>query len=74
MRTVIDIDKELLDAAQEKLGTPTMRETVHAALLGVVDKDVERACAIRAYEFWRTEGSPDLLDPEIMKHAWPRRD
>lgn len=74
MRTVIDIDKELLEAAQQKLGAPTMRETVHAALRAVVDKDAERLGAIRAFEFWRTEGSRDLLDPEVTKHAWRRQD
>ncbi|WP_043623739.1 type II toxin-antitoxin system VapB family antitoxin [Nonomuraea candida] len=74
MRTVIDIDKELLEAAQQRLGTPTMRETVHAALRAVIGRDAERAGAIRAFAFWRTEGSPDLLDPEITKHAWQRRD
>ncbi|GAA1660257.1 hypothetical protein GCM10009733_067540 [Nonomuraea maheshkhaliensis] len=74
MRTVIDIDQELLEAAQQKLGTPTMRETVHAALRGVVDKDADKECAIRAFEFWRTEGSPDLLDPEITTQVWRRQD
>ncbi|SEG99583.1 Transcription regulator of the Arc/MetJ class [Nonomuraea solani] len=74
MRTVIDIDKELLEAAQQMLGTPTMRETVHAALRAVVDRDAGKACAIRAFEFWRTEGSQELLDPEITKHAWLRQD
>ncbi|TMR98090.1 type II toxin-antitoxin system VapB family antitoxin [Nonomuraea basaltis] len=74
MRTVIDIDKELLETAQKKLGAPTMKETVHAALQAVVDRDAERASAIEAFEFWRTEGSPDLLDPEIMKHAWQQQD
>jgi Arc/MetJ family transcription regulator len=74
MRTVIDIDQELLEAARLKLGTPTTRETVHAALRAVVDRDAERAGAIRAFAFWRTEGSLDLLDPEITKHAWQRQD
>lgn len=74
MRTVIDIDKELLETAQKRLRTATMKETVHAALQAVVDRDAERASAIEAFEFWRTEGSPDLLDPEIMKHAWRRQD
>jgi Arc/MetJ family transcription regulator len=74
MRTVIDIDKELLEAAQRRLGTLTMKETVHAALQAAVDRDAERTSAIEAFEFWRTEGSPDLLDPEIMKHAWRRQD
>jgi Arc/MetJ family transcription regulator len=71
MRTVIDIDKELLQAVQHRLGTGSMKETVHTALRSVLDRDEERASAIEAFEFWRTEGSPDLLDPEIMKQAWP---
>ncbi|MGW0802011.1 type II toxin-antitoxin system VapB family antitoxin [Nonomuraea sp. NPDC002799] len=74
MRTVIDIDKELLLAAQRKLGAATLKETVHAALQAVLDRDEEKASAIEAFEFWRTEGSPDLLDPEVMKHAWRRQD
>ncbi|MGR6923970.1 type II toxin-antitoxin system VapB family antitoxin [[Actinomadura] parvosata] len=74
MRTVIDIDKELLEAAQQTLGTPTMRETVHAALRAVAGQDADRAGATRAFAFWRTEGSPDLLDPEITKPAWRRQD
>ncbi|NUW30356.1 type II toxin-antitoxin system VapB family antitoxin [Nonomuraea sp. SMC257] len=72
MRTVIDIDKELLEAAQRRLGVTTMKETVHTALRAVLERDEERAGAIEAFEFWRTEGSPDLLDPEIMKGACQR--
>ena len=70
MRTVIDIDKELLQAVQDRLGTGNMRETVHTALRSVLARDEERASAIESFEFWRTEGSPDLLDPEVMKQAW----
>ncbi|MEV0146655.1 MULTISPECIES: type II toxin-antitoxin system VapB family antitoxin [unclassified Nonomuraea] len=66
---MIDIDKELLEAAQRRLGATTMKETVHTALRSVLEQDEERASAIEAFEFWRTEGSPDLLDPEIMKGA-----
>ncbi|MGI5269066.1 type II toxin-antitoxin system VapB family antitoxin [Nonomuraea sp. CA-218870] len=74
MRTVIDIDKELVQAVQEKLGTGSMKETVHSALRSVLERDEERAEALEAFEFWRTEGSPDLLDPEVMKHAWRRQE
>ncbi|MFC4010651.1 type II toxin-antitoxin system VapB family antitoxin [Nonomuraea purpurea] len=74
MRTVIDVDKELIEAAQLKLGAATLTETVHAALQAVVDRDAERLSAIGAFEFWRTEGSPDLLDPETMKPAWRPQD
>ncbi|MER7362065.1 type II toxin-antitoxin system VapB family antitoxin [Nonomuraea wenchangensis] len=74
MRTVIDIDKELLEAAQRELGTATMTETVHAALRAIVDRGAAKAGAIEAFEFWRTRNSEDLLNPEIMKHAWCHQD
>ncbi|MER6003068.1 type II toxin-antitoxin system VapB family antitoxin [Nonomuraea angiospora] len=66
MRTVIDIDKELLEVAQHELGTSTMKETVNAALAEIA----ERAKRREAFEYWRTRDYSDLLDPEIMKHAW----
>ncbi|MGW4406993.1 type II toxin-antitoxin system VapB family antitoxin [Nonomuraea sp. NPDC004702] len=74
MRTVIDVDKELLETAQARLGSPTMKETVRAALQAVVDRGQERAGAFEAFEFWRTEGSPDLLDREIIRHVWRPQD
>ncbi|MBF8187651.1 type II toxin-antitoxin system VapB family antitoxin [Nonomuraea sp. K274] len=70
MRLVVDIDKGLLEAAQQRLGAPTIEETVRAALQAVVDRDEERASAIEAFEFWRTRDNTDLLDPEITKDAW----
>lgn len=66
MRTVIDIDKGTLELAQHELGTSTMKETVNAALREVA----ERARRREAFEYWRTRDNSDLLDPEIMKHAW----
>ncbi|MEV4110849.1 type II toxin-antitoxin system VapB family antitoxin [Nonomuraea sp. NPDC049695] len=66
MRTVIDIDKDLLEVAQHELGTSTMKETVNAALQEVA----QRAKLREAFEYWRTRDNTDLLDPEIMKHAW----
>ncbi|MGW2220479.1 hypothetical protein ACWCSD_36315 [Nonomuraea sp. NPDC001684] len=39
-----------------------------------VDREQERAGAIEAFEFWRTEGSPDLLDQEITRHVWQPQD
>jgi Arc/MetJ family transcription regulator len=66
MRTVIDINKGLLEAAQHELGTSTMKETVNEALKEVA----ERAKRREAFEYWRTRDYSDLLDPDIMKHAW----
>ncbi|MER6513028.1 type II toxin-antitoxin system VapB family antitoxin [Nonomuraea sp. NPDC001636] len=74
MRTVIDIDTELLETAQARLGSPTVKETVRAALQAVVDRGREWAGAVEAFEFWRTEGSPDLPDPEIRQHVWRPQD
>ncbi|MGA5756733.1 type II toxin-antitoxin system VapB family antitoxin [Nonomuraea bangladeshensis] len=70
MRTVIDIDKELLEAAQHELGTSTITETVNAALQEIAGRAGRR----EAFEFWRTRNSEDLLNPEIMKHAWCHQD
>ncbi|WP_199565506.1 type II toxin-antitoxin system VapB family antitoxin [Spongiactinospora rosea] len=38
VRTVIDVDKELLESAQRQLGTRTMKETVEAALRLVAER------------------------------------
>ncbi|NUR85787.1 MAG: type II toxin-antitoxin system VapB family antitoxin [Nonomuraea sp.] len=65
MRTVIDIDKELLRLAQQELGTSTMRETVHAALQEVADRAKRR----EAFEYWSSRDNEDLLDPEVMKSS-----
>ncbi|MEU5868333.1 MULTISPECIES: type II toxin-antitoxin system VapB family antitoxin [unclassified Nonomuraea] len=66
MRTVIDIDKRLLELAQHELGTSTMKETVNAAL----EEVAQRAKRREAFEYWRTRDNTDLLDPELLKHAW----
>lgn len=63
MRTVIDIDKELLETAQHELGTSTMKETVNEALREVA----ERAKRREAFEYWTSRDNTDLLDPEITK-------
>jgi Arc/MetJ family transcription regulator len=66
MRTVIDIDKELLQVAQEELGTSNMKETVHVALTEVA----ERARRREAFEYWTSRDNTDLLDPDLMKDAY----
>ncbi|MFC5815589.1 type II toxin-antitoxin system VapB family antitoxin [Nonomuraea harbinensis] len=66
MRTVVDIDKDLLRRAQQELGTDTMKETVHAALTEVA----ERAKRREAFEYWTSRDNTDLLDPEIRKEAF----
>ncbi|MEV5554180.1 type II toxin-antitoxin system VapB family antitoxin [Nonomuraea wenchangensis] len=66
MRTVIDIDKELLEVAQHELGTSTMKETVNAALQEIAGRAKRR----EAFEYLCSRDNTDLLDPEFMKQAW----
>ncbi|MEU4529709.1 type II toxin-antitoxin system VapB family antitoxin [Micromonospora ureilytica] len=46
MKTVIDLDDELLDRARRELGTKSKKDTIHAALRLVAERG-ERAQAIR---------------------------
>ena len=66
VRTVVDIDDELLDAARAALGTTTKVETVNRALAEVAAlaarrRDLERLCA---------GGLPDLGDDALYDAAW----
>lgn len=65
-KTLIDIDDEYLDAAQQALGTATKKDTVNAALRQAV------ALAARRRDLHRlTSGSlPDLEDEDVMQAAW----
>jgi Arc/MetJ family transcription regulator len=65
-KTLIDVDEDLLRAAQAALGTTTKKETVNAALAQVAAlaarrRDLERLCS---------GGLPDLADPEVTSTAW----
>ncbi len=46
MRTVVDIDEELLDRARRELGTTTKKDTIHQALRLVA----ERAARLEAVQ------------------------
>jgi Arc/MetJ family transcription regulator len=65
-KTLIDIDEEYLDAAQQVLGTATKKDTVNAALRQVA------ALAARRRDLHRltSGGLPDLQDEEVMRAAW----
>ncbi len=65
-KTLIDIDEDYLDAAQQVLGTATKKDTVNAALRQVA------ALAARRRDLHRlTSGSlPDLEDEDVMRAAW----
>jgi len=67
-KTLIDVDEEMLTAAQQALGTNTKKETVNAALRAVT------ALAARRRDLQRliSGGLPDLEDAEVMRAAWQR--
>jgi Arc/MetJ family transcription regulator len=67
-KTLIDVDEDMLTAAQVALGTKTKKETVNAALRAVT------ALAARRRDLQRlaSGGLPDLEDPEVMRAAWQR--
>ena len=67
-KTLIDINEEYLDAAQQALGTATKKDTVNAALREVT------ALAARRRDLERlTSGSlGDLENEEVMRAEWQR--
>jgi Arc/MetJ family transcription regulator len=68
MKTVIDLDPELTEAAAKVLGTTTVKDTIHAALAAAVT-EAERQ-AERRRRLLNSAGGPDLANDEIMAGAW----
>jgi Arc/MetJ family transcription regulator len=68
MRTVIDVDDELLTIAAAELGTTSKKDTVNAALRFVAQRR-QRATAAVEDTFYRFGVGPDIADPEVMKGA-----
>jgi Arc/MetJ family transcription regulator len=66
MRTIIDVDDTLLDAAQAELGTATKKDTVNEALRYVAERGA-RARAMLDDPFLL--GGSDLADDEVMRGA-----
>lgn len=66
MRTIIDVDDELLEAAQAELGTTTKKDTVNEALRFVAQRQARVDALMKDPYFL---GGPDLGDPEIMAQA-----
>ena len=66
MRTIIDIDDQLLEAAQTELGTTTKKDTVNEALRYVAQR---RARAHALLNDPYLLGGSDLTDPEVMRGA-----
>lgn len=65
-KTSIEIDEDLLENTRELLGTETIKETVHRALLEVVRN---RARTEEIEAMTSLEGL-DLGEPEVMERAW----
>ena len=68
MKTVIDLDTELTQAAASVLGTTTKKDTIHAALASVVAEAERRAQ--RHLRLVNSAGGPDFGDPRVMAGAW----
>jgi Arc/MetJ family transcription regulator len=66
VRTIIDVDDALLDAAQAELGTTTKKDTVNEALRYVAERR-GRARAILEDPYFL--GGSDLGDADIMRDA-----
>lgn len=67
-KRLIDIDDDLLTAAQASLGTNTYRETVNGALRRVVGQAAtsDSADVLRRFAL----STADLSKPEVMDAAW----
>jgi Arc/MetJ family transcription regulator len=65
-KTSVAIDTELLERARGVLGTSTVRETIHFALLEVLESRarLDEIAALSSME------GLDLADPEVMSGAW----
>jgi Arc/MetJ family transcription regulator len=68
MKTVIDLDSELTEAAAKVLGTTTKKDTVHAALRAAVHEAEHKA--ERRRRLLNSAGGPDLGDENVMAGAW----
>lgn len=68
MKTVIDLDPGLVEAAAKVLGTTTKKDTVHTALAAAVAEAERRAQ--RRERLVNSAGGPDLGDEATMSGAW----
>jgi Arc/MetJ family transcription regulator len=68
MKTVIDLNNELTEAAAKVLGTKTKKDTIHAALAAAVEAD--RVARERRERLLASVGSTDLADDAVMSAAW----
>lgn len=69
-KRLVDVDDELLGAAQRASGGATIKATVHQALEQFVAEHRRKDAELR--ERWAALGDVlvDLQDPEVMQGAW----
>lgn len=66
MKTQIDVDDDLVQAAARELGTTTKKDTVNAALAYVAQRGQRAAGTVSsAFDFW----GADVGDPDVMAKA-----
>ncbi len=69
-KRLVDVDDELLTAAQRASGDATIKATVHQALELYVAEHRRKEAELR--QRWAALGDVlvDLQDPEVMRGAW----
>jgi Arc/MetJ family transcription regulator len=68
-KRLIDVDDEVLERAQNALGTTTLKETVNASLTEIARSTDRKALTIEDLER-AGELLTDLGDPGVMTRAW----
>ena len=71
-KRLIDIDDELLLAAQATLGAGTFKETVRAALEQVISSRGRAETPTSSLLADFATATRDLSDPDVMDAAWRR--
>ncbi len=62
-KTSVDVDRDIAAQAAAILGTSTLRDTIHASLLEIVD-------AKRRLELIALLSEPDRFDFDVVERAW----
>lgn len=69
-KRLVDVDDELLRAAQQAFGEKTIKGTVHRALELVVAQRTGREAELRARWVAVGDALADLQDDSVMQRAW----
>ncbi|WP_016894106.1 hypothetical protein [Mycobacteroides abscessus] len=65
-KRLIDLDNELLEAAQRELGTTTISDTVRAALR----EAAARGARARQIDWLKHGGLTEMADPQQRENVW----